>query len=78
MMSAFNTVITHIFGHCSCLGYTSHYLGTGSSDLEAQSASVTWMSSEVSLFFPLALNYSPYSSSSLPLKSSPISAQFHP
>lgn len=47
MMSALNTVILHMLGHSSCLGYTS---GTESSDLAAQSASITWMSSEVSLF----------------------------
>lgn len=67
-MSGFNTLIIRIYDHSAWLGCAPHY--PGSSDLEAQSASITWMSSEVSVFFPLP---SPFLSDRLPS-----CAQFQP
>lgn len=66
-VSAFNSVIVHFYGNSSCLGFTSHYSGIESSDLETQSASITWMSCNrpscsqlLSLFLLLSRSLSNY------------------
>lgn len=43
--------LQYLWSLLSCLGFGPHYPGTDFIDLKAQSASITWMSSEVSIFF---------------------------